>query len=296
MANRILNGERRPGSIDVSEDGQSVIINEVYEFLVESDARDTTRQSIVFDTPGLPTVGLFYPSVGLVCRGKSAKRRTDNVFYWDVTCKFESGREQQQVDPEDSTDPENPTTWIPLFSIDGFENKQRVLVKDKLGKKVVNSAKQKFETPLMEIVQLPCFSGFQFENPSQTLQQIMSRNETMNLTAINSPRLGACAAKTIKCNVTSAVFGVFGNTSCWKVGYRFCYDRDTWVTELLDVGSVYLDGSGNPKPYYDETNTIRIVGNLNGSGGKRAMNLEPLTVEFENLRRLEFRSFIRGLT
>lgn len=295
MANRILGTERRPGSIDVSEDGQSVIINETYEFLVEADSRTETRQSIVFDTPGLPTVGLFYPSVGLVCRGKSARRRTDNAQYWDVTCKFESGREQQQVDPENTSDPENPTTWIPLFSIDGFENKQRPLITDKNGKKVVNSANQKFETPLVEIVQLPCFSGFQFENPAQTLQQIMTRNEIMNSATVTSPRLGVCAAKTIKCNVTSAVYGVFGNTACWKVGYRFCYDRDTWIVPMLDVGSIYLD-SGNPKPYYDDTNTIRIVGNLNGTGGKRSMSLSPLTTDFENLRSVDFKTFIRGLT
>jgi hypothetical protein len=59
--------------------------------------------------------------------------------------------------------------------------------------------------------------------------------------------------------------------------------------KLLDKGTSYKSG-GNVLPYLDSTNSYRIVGNLDGSGGQAAT---PAVLTFKTKTELDFVTFIR---
>jgi hypothetical protein len=62
---------------------------------------------------------------------------------------------------------------------------------------------------------------------------------------------------------------------------------------MLDVGTSYKDGSGNLQTYWDNDTTplFRIVGNLNGSGGKSSG--DPAVLTFQRFPQLDFATFLR---
>jgi hypothetical protein len=286
MASQIVGSEKIPGSITVTRGSETQLtITEQYEFLVESDDKFATRQEIVFNTPGLPITGVLYVSNGLVCKSKRAERLAENPFYWKVVCEFESGREDQKQSTS-QPDSNDPTTWVPVFVVDSFETKDRVLVKDKSASQepIVNGAGTRFETPLVEKITLCSFSFVQFEDSSLTLKTIMDRNET-----INTSTLDVYAAKTLKLNVTEAALGYYAGVLCWRIAYKVTYDRDTWDTTLFNVGPFYKSG-GTLLPY--KYKGVQIVGNLEDDGTMRSMLSAPLTITFQDKRDIDF-SFIR---
>ena len=292
MASQIVGVEKIPGSISVRRGSATQLtISESYSFLVESDDKQATRQEIVFQTPGLPVVGVLYSTNGLVCSGKDAERKEDNPYFWDVKCTFESGREDQK---QSNTEPEsnNPTTWVPVFVVDSFETKEQVIVEDKSSTPVPiqNSAGMRFDTPLTEKLTLCSFSFVQFEDASLTLKAIMDRNEKINQATLVSPEAGTFAAKTLKLNVTNAALGYYAGVLCWRIAYKVTYDPKTWITKLLDVGPMYDAGAGDLKPYI--VSGYQIVGNLTSAGGQRLMSLPPLTKDFQDREDISF-SFIR---
>ncbi|HAC91383.1 MAG TPA: hypothetical protein DCF63_12255 [Planctomycetaceae bacterium] len=246
--------------------------------------KSVSREEVLLLTPGLPIVGLLYGPLLATCTSKSATRRTDHPLYWDVTCEFETSREQQRQDPNNPSD--NPTTWIPVFKVDSFISKPRVVTTDKSSptKPIRNSAKQPFEEPLTVNRLLDPFSFTQFENPTQSLDDIMGRNENVN----SSSFLGF-GARTLLLNLTGAELGYYGGYPAWRCTYQVTYDNETHDVKLLDVGSCYLDGT-DQKPYMDKLNQYRIVGNLNGSGAKAA---DAATLTFKVYDELDFSTFIR---
>jgi hypothetical protein len=67
------------------------------------------------------------------------------------------------------------------------------------------------------------------------------------------------------------------------------FDPETHDVVLLDIGTSYKSG-GNLLSYMDDTNSFRIQGNLNGTGGKAA---SPATLTFKTKTELDFVTFIR---
>jgi hypothetical protein len=124
----------------------------------------------------------------------------------------------------------------------------------------------------------------QFEDPSITLKTIMDRNETINIATLD-----VYAAKTLKLNVTEAALGYYAGVLCWRIAYKVTYDRDTWDTELWNVGPFYKSG-GTLLPY--KYKGVQIVGNLEDDGTMRAMTSTPLTLTFQDKRAIDF-SLIR---
>lgn len=284
MPSEIL-GEKRNGSAKLNQDGRSGLsFSSTVEFLVVASDKSVSREEVLLLTPGLPIVGLLYGPLLATCTSKSATRRTDHPLYWDVTCEFETSREQQRQDPNNPSD--NPTTWIPVFKVDSFISKPRVVTTDKSSptKPIRNSAKQPFEEPLTVNRLLAQFSFTQFENPTQSLDDIMSRNEN-----VNSSSFAGFGARTLLLNLTGAELGYYGGYPAWRCTYQVTYDNETHDVKLLDVGSCYLD-SGDQKPYMDKLNQYRIVGNLNGSGAKAA---DAATLTFKVYDELDFSTFIR---
>jgi hypothetical protein len=131
----------------------------------------------------------------------------------------------------------------------------------------------------------------QFEDPTLDIDEILHRNDVVNLTAFANR-----SARTLKLNVTSAELGSFGNFAAWRIGYRCTYDRDTWDEERLDIGPVYWNTDSPRKKlvFFDETNSFRVVGKLNGAGGKQTdQDDDPQVLYRRVFEEVEFRDFIR---
>jgi hypothetical protein len=301
MASEIV-GEHRTGSAGIQQDGdRSLSFSSSITFLVVTSDKSVTREEVLLLTPGLPVVGVSYGAIQAICKSKKATRRAENPIYWDVVCEFETGSEKQRQNPTNISD--DPTTWIPVFRVDSFLTKERVLTTDKTPAsagnvnfgttgpyKITNSAKQPFEDPLTETVQLCQFSFEQFEDPSQDLNDIMDRNDT-----VNSTTFAGRSARTLLCNVTGAELGSYGGYPAWRITYQMTYDRDTHDEKRLDVGTCYMKGgtylsAGVQAPYTESTNNVQIVGNLDGTGGKSAL---PAVLTFRTKTELDFATFIR---
>lgn len=300
MSSQIL-GEKRSGSAKLTQQGKNGLsFSSTVEFLVVAADTSVTREEILLLTPGLPIVGLVYGPLNATCTSKDCTRRTDNALYWDVKCEFETAREEQRQDQNNPSP--DPTTWVPIFKVDSFINKPKVITSDRTPAgagnvnfgyagpySIHNSARQPFEEPLTVNRLLAQFSFVQFEDPTQSLDEIMERNES-----VNSTSFAGFASRTLLLNVTGAELGTYGGYYAWRVTYQATYDKEKHDVKLLDVGSVYLTGgttaSGNQVPYQDSLNSYRIVGNLNGTGGK-ATNAATLT--FRIYEEIDFGSFIR---
>lgn len=284
MASEIV-GEKRDASASIKRgENFQLLFSETYSYVVLADSVDTTREEILLDTPGLPIVGITTTNAGAVCVSKSAERRQENARYWDVTCEFESQPEEQEQDEENPSD--DPVTWKPKFKA-SFEVREKVLWTDKSDtpKKIVNSVNQRFETPLMEKKLITVISFTQFESVSLKIEDIIDRNDKVNQSSFlwKDPR-------TLLLNVTGAEKGYYGRYPAWRISYSLRYDPDTWDVEMLDVGTVYKDGT-KYMPWLDGDGH-RIVGNLNSDGTKRALSSAPLTRTFEIYGKSDF-SFIR---
>jgi hypothetical protein len=278
-----LLGEKRKGAATLSKQkGQSLSFKYPVEYWVAAQPGEDRLD--VITTPGLPLVGVTN-GLGLTCVSKNATRDEVNTGYWTVVCEFESSNDGQEQDPNNPSD--DPTTWIPIAKIT-FELKEKVIWTDKSSspKKIVNSANQPFDTPLVELRSISCLDFVQFESASLSLKTITDRNN-----CINTSTFRGYAAKTILLTVREAEIGYFGNYEAWRIAYSAKYDPDTWDEERLDVGSSYL-ASGVLKPYMDDENLYRIVGNLAADGSKRAMSSSPLTKSFQIFDDISF-SFIR---
>ncbi len=293
----MLTGEKREGSARLTQDGESGLsFAYTFHFRVITDDKNTSREEVMLNTPGLPIVGLVYGPLSATCTSMDATRNAENPLMWDVKCEFQTAKEKQKQDPNNQSP--DPTTWIPIFRVDSFLTKEKPISTDKTPAsagnvnfgttgpyKIRNSARQPFETPLTELVTICQFSFTQFEDANLTLQEIMDRNNTVNQTAF-----AGCSARTLLLNVTGAELGNYGGYYAWRITYQVTYDPDTHDIQLLDVGSCYLD-STSQKPYMDATNTYRIPGNLDGTGGKSTGDATVLT--FRTKDELEFSDFIR---
>lgn len=280
-------GEKRGGSGSVKRgDSSSLVFTSSVTFLVVTDSKSVTREEVLLQTPGLPIVGLLYGPYQLVCTSKSCTRSEVNPLYWDVVCEFESNKEDQQQDQNNPS--ENPTTWIPVFKVDSFTTKEKVVTEDRTSptpQKIANSAGTAFETPLTETKTLAQFSFVQFEDPSQDLKTIMDRNDSVNKTTF-----AGRAARTLLLELAGAELGYFGGFRAWRVAYRCTYDPDTHDVKMLDVGPVTSLG----RRCFDLDGITPIIGNLDGSGSQVAAGDPPAELTFRIKREIEFADFIRS--
>ena len=285
-------GEKRGGSGSVKRgDSSSLVFTSSVTFLVVTDSKSVTREEVLLQTPGLPIVGLLYGPYQLVCTSKSCTRSEVNPLYWDVVCEFESNKEDQKQDQNNPS--ENPTTWIPVFKVDSFTTKEKVVTKDRTSptpQKIANSAGTAFETPLTETKTLAQFSFVQFEDPSLKIKDFLDRNDSVNSTSFDA--IGQVfAARTLLVEVQEAELGSYAGYSAWRARYRITYDPDTHDEKRADMGPFWIDAAdGNKrKRYMDDTNAFGIVGALNGTGGKAAT---PSELSFRVKKEISF-SWIR---
>ena len=294
MGNQLVGSELRQGSGFARKgEGFQLIFGETWHFRVKTDQVTSDRLSILYDTPGLPYAGLIYGPLGLICDEVTCERDTKHTLYWTVQARFQTGTAQQKAQDENNPSPD-PLTWTPIFIVDSFTTKERILSQDytkPTAKKPLNSAGSPFDAPLQTTSPLCQFSFVQFEDPAQKLKDIMDRNDCVN-DATFSAGGQDFPARTLLTAVQGAELGSYAGRAAWRVSYRFTYDPNTHDEKRLDVGPYYLDGSGNLQVYKDITNTFPIRGALNGSGGKAASPNSPAELVFRVKKEISF-SFVR---
>jgi hypothetical protein len=264
-----------------------LILGETWNYRVKTDQVTSNRQSILYDTPGLPRAGLLYGPLGLICDSVDCDREEKHALYWNVTARFQTGTEEQKQNSEANPD---PATWIPIFKIDSFVTKEKVLAKDRStpAKYPVNSAGTPFDQPLTDTSSFCQFSFVQFDDPGLKLKDFLDRNDIVNTTAFTA--LGQTfAARTLLLEVQEAELGSYAGYAAWRAKYKVTYDPDTHDEKRADIGPFYLDG-GNKVRYMDDTKHFPMIGALNGSGAKAA---NPAELVFRCKKEVEFSTIIR---
>jgi len=290
MANELVGAELRKGSGFARKgEGFQLILGETWNYRVKTDQVTSDRFDVLYNTPGLPRAGLIFGQLGLVCDEVTCEREEKHALYWNVTARFQTGTEEQKQNSENNPD---PTTWIPVFRIDSFTTKERVISKDRStpAKYPVNSANTPFDSPLVSTSTLCQFSFVQFEDPSLKIKDFLDRNDSVNSTSFDA--IGQVfAARTLLVEVQEAELGSYAGYTAWRARYRITYDPDTHDEKRADMGPFWIDtADGNKrKRYMDDTNAFGIVGALNGSGGKAA---SPSELSFRVKKEISF-SWIR---
>lgn len=291
MANELVGTELRKGSGFCRKgEGFTLVFGETRNYLVKTDQVTSSRFDVLYDTPGLPRAGLLYGPLQLICDEVSCERNEGHALYWNVTANFKTGQEQQKQNEQQD---DNPATWIPLFKIDSFSTKEKVLSKDRTtptAKAPVNSAGTPFDQPLVSSSSLCQFSFVQFDAPSLTMKDFLDRNDTVNSASFDTGR-EVLAARTMLIEVQEAELGSYGGYQAWRAKYKVTYDPDTHDEKRADLGPFWLDAAdGNKrKRYMDDTNAFGIIGALNGSGAKTST---PAELNFRTKKEASF-SWIR---
>lgn len=282
MANQLVGSELRKGS-GFARKGQGfqLILGETWNFRVKTDQVTSDRQDILYNTPGLPYAGLIYGPLGLVCDDVTCDRDEKCTLYWNVTARFQTGTEEQKQSQQNPQSP-NPLTWIPVFKVDSFTTKERVITQDRStpAKYAKNSAGTPFDVPLVEKRTLCQFSFVQFEDPSLKLKSIMDRNDCVNTAGLTAAGQ-TFAARTLLVDVCEAELGSYAGFQAWRVKYRMTYDPDTHDEKRANIGPYFKDAGdgGKLKRYMDETNTFGIIGYLNVTTGDKSTSETELVFE-----------------
>lgn len=284
MASWIVgNSEKRDGSCSVSSSNGMPVLNETYSFIVRTDDKDTSRISVLYETPNLPRVGQTFSAYGqAICKNVNAVRRADNPLLWDVTCTFSSEVDEGQDQQDPSSAPEE---WVPIRETK-FERLQENVSKDRNGDVIANSAGQPFQTGLTIARFIPIWEFWQFEPATVSDEALIARNETVN-NAIFKGR----EAKSLLLTIVSSKIGFYYGNRRRLTQYSLKYNSKLWTHKRADVGTVYLE-SGVQKPYLSGDPETVILGGLDGSGAKVAPGDPPALLEFDIYEEISF-SFLR---
>ncbi len=255
------------------------------DFLVVSDDKFASRESILLSTQNAPVVGLEYGPFLATCISKKVERKEEHANYWVMTCEFDSSKEEQQPDPNDPTNPE-PTTWLPVWKLQISSEDSETMWVDYTpagAKTIANTAGELYDPLPNKKSTLVSWVFNQFENASQTLEDISSRHDRINSSAIRG-----FGQYKLLCQVEDAELGYYNGFPCWNVAYRLVYKRQTWKTKSYSWGWNYKDG-GVLKPY--NANSINIFGPLDAAGGKGTAPGE--LQEFILIEPINFNTFLR---
>jgi hypothetical protein len=278
----IVRGEQSPGRVAVRSSGGIPILDETYHYLVEMASLLAERVDVI-NVPGVPIVNVTQSAHGYaICKTIDCVRREDQRLLWDVTATFSSEVDERQSSQSVS---EDPVEWVPIYETK-FERLQEVLTKDRANVAIANSAGQPFETGILAARFIPIWEFFQFEPATVTDEQIIERNETVNLTEFRGRPVN-----TLLCTVLSSAIGFYYGSRVRLTKYAIRYNVRTWLHRRLDVGTVYLDGTTH-KAYLDDDGNV-MLGGLNGSGGKVTPGTEPSILEFQMYPQVEFADFLR---
>lgn len=279
-----VRGQKREGSGRVRKSKDTLLFEETYSFSVYTDDLATTRLQVL-SASGIPVIGQTLSAGGrAVCISLSAERNPANAYEWNVTAEFSSEVEEDSSG-SDAGQGTNPTDWIPIAEM-SFETYQFYRQFDINKKPYVNSAGFPFSGGIPETKTIAKFDFDQFEASTLKLEDIIDRNETVNLGSfLGKPQM------TWKLSITNAKLGFYYGYKCWRISYSLAYNPETWIVEICDKGP-YFWQAGKKIPFSTVAPQQNHVGLLNGQGGPAPQNT-PSYITFEQNRKLRFSDFIK---
>jgi hypothetical protein len=284
MASRVV-GEKRVGGIQVAMVESGLQYQETYEYLVETDDKNTGRADVLL-TSGIPILYVTQCVGGpAICDLLTADRDVINPLYWHVKAHFSSDiNEGDDGSKQAGNAGLDPTEWTSLGKI-RFERYDEIMARDSNDKEFVNSAKQPFEHGIAIPRTIACIDFVQFEPTTTNLVTIMERNGVTN-----SDNFQGAEELQLLLTVNQAERGFYYGVSCWLIYYSIKFKRDDWRLKKLNVGQSYWDGT-KLLPY--ERNGIRITGGLTVTGERVAEGVAPSIEYFEPYPQIEFTPLLR---
>lgn len=278
------NSAKREGACSIRSAKGIPILDQTYYFLVVCTAKDEPYTSVI-NASGLPTVGETLTADGYaICKAKSATRRTDNAFYWDVQCDFSSEVDESSSGSTTPT-PSDPTTWVPVYETK-HEKIQEIVTEDLDGTAVANSAGQPFPQGLVVTRRIPVWEFYQIEPPISD-EEIIDRSEVINEGVFRGREEETCLL-----TVLSSTVGYYYGARRRLTQYSLKYNFKKWTHKRLDIGTIYLSGTDR-MPYLDDGTPPRVInGGLDGSGAKVTAGDPPFVLEFDIIRKIPF-TFLR---
>lgn len=287
MASLVANSVSRKGGIRIRSQNGIPIVEETFGWIVEADHLEEEYLDIA-NAPGLPKINVTRSAGGLtVAKSKHGVRREKNPLIWDFTVEFSSAIEEDNSggDGGDGGPGTDPTAWIPVYETK-FERIDRMIAKDKSGDPIVNSAGHAFETGIISTRFIPVWEFFQFEAATVTDEEILERNEVVNETTFKGRE-----PKTLLLTVERSTLGFYYGKRRRLTKYSLKYNSEDWTEKRLDVGTQYIDGSGDLQNF--EKDGALYLGNLDGSGGAVTDGDPPAVLSFDRYGEKEFKSFFR---
>lgn len=257
-----------------------------YTYLVRADSAQQNRIQIIL-TPGLP-IPLVTVRDAAVCKSVDAARDEKNATLWNVKATFSSEIEegtQQAAGP--GSEPDDPTTWIPIRELQ-YERISEPQWQDRSYIPITNSAGQAFETAVIFTRFIPIWEFWQFDPLSVTDEIQIERNEL-----VNEATYKGRDPDTLLLILGKSTVGFYYGHRIRLTQYFLKYNVKTWKLFIPDVGVEYLDSAGALKAFTDDDDPPhRILGNLDGAGGKVPSGDPPFMLEFDQYTPSDF-SFLK---
>ncbi len=216
--------QKRDLGIGINSQDRGIALTRSASFIVVTNRKAEPSEEInVLTASGLPIVNYSLDEFGAKCISKKLRRDKDSMLVWHVDCEFSTGKISQEKDPDNTTDPENPLTWFPIWtgSNEIIEIPSNI---DASGRPVLNSAGYPFDTPFMLSFAVPVSKFTQFEDKDLTLKEIKARSNTVNIANFTSTRFGTFPKYTLLLIVDS--YEYLQNNffeECWKIDYTVKY-------------------------------------------------------------------------
>lgn len=283
----------REGGIRATYVNGMIEREEDWHFNVLADDIDQNRADILFNTPGLPVIGVTI-SNNMLCKGGDAQRDPDKALLWRVSLTFTDSLDQNDAANNNAQQGGDPTLWVPVRRL-LYDTKEEIMDTDASGNPCVNTADQPFTTKMTRKRFLPAWEFTQFEPAAVSDVAVLANNEVMN-DGIWPPNSGL-EARTWFCRVLDSIVGFYAGYRCRMTIYRVTYDFKKWTDKRLSVGNLYKNGS-NRFPYIVRGQLIE--GPLTSTGdrvidenGATISGRTLHTVELDPVPVVDFTSFLR---
>jgi hypothetical protein len=257
-----------------------------YHFLVSKGTDEYRIVNMSFlPPPGTPYQfgdTTYYGCLARDAKAKFVTQVNSGYEYWIVTIDYiyesERGDSSGGDQPNESTEPSTSDA----FTISrGTEFVQLVLEQDVEGKKVLNSANQKFTPPVTYEYPVATFtiSREETKNPQTKIDNYLHKINADTLWGRFSPR--TVFVKDI--NASENRTYVPGQKRKWSVTYQLSVKLNTWDVNVLDAGLIEIAGSGekNKRILTDDGSPTSTPLMLDGNGKKLPKNGTPVYLTFK---------------
>lgn len=164
----------------------------------------------------------------------------------------------------------------------GMAKRTEILIEDKNGVKIKNSANAAFDPPVE--IERARLAMYVTQNRALFDPNVI---ETYHM-AVNSKKWARGEPKTWRCEDINAERAFEEGKFYWKVSFMFVRNRDKWnPRKILDAGAYYLSGTTQMR-FADGVGGWLTRGLLNGGGERLGAASSPVYLDFDVHEELDF--------